>query len=245
MRIRYAFGGADQGQGGSRAAAGVFNDGPSGLQPAVLLRPRNHGLGHAVLHAAGGILPLQFHEDVRAIGGNDLAQPDQCCVSDRLENVHAVIGPSGFIVYAHAFGGQLSGTLILPGGGSNLWLRGRPMDNWVAGEAYERYVGRWSRVVAREFLSWLEVPGRREWLDVGSGTGVLSEAILEIASPLRVKGIDSSAGFIAYARKRIKDSRAYFEVASAQTVPDGSESYDSVVAGLVLEFHPRTRASGP
>ena len=112
------------------------------------------------------------------------------------------------------------------------------MDNWVAGEAYERYVGRWSRVVAREFLSWLAVAGRREWLDVGSGTGVLSEAILELASPLRVKGIDSSAGFIAYARKRIQDDRAYFEIASAQAVPDGSESYDSVVAGLVLNFIP-------
>lgn len=112
------------------------------------------------------------------------------------------------------------------------------MDNWVAGEAYERYVGRWSRVVAREFLSWLEVPGRREWLDVGSGTGELSEAILEFASPLRVKGIDSSAGFIAYARKRIQDDRALFEVASAQAVPDESKSYDSVVAGLVLNFIP-------
>lgn len=112
------------------------------------------------------------------------------------------------------------------------------MDNWVAGEAYERYVGRWSRVVAREFLSWLEVPGRREWLDVGSGTGELSEAILEFASPLRVKGIDSSAGFIAYARKRIQDDRALFEVAFAQAVPDESKSYDSVVAGLVLNFIP-------
>jgi len=112
------------------------------------------------------------------------------------------------------------------------------MDNWVAGEAYERYVGRWSRVVAREFLSWLEVAGRREWLDVGSGTGGLSETILELASPLRVKGIDSSAGFIACARKRIQDARAYFEIASAQAVPDEPESYDSVVAGLVLNFIP-------
>lgn len=44
-------------------------------------------------------------------------------------------------------------------------------DVWASGDAYEPYLGRWSRLVAREFLNWLDVPANGEWLDVGSGTG--------------------------------------------------------------------------
>jgi ribosomal protein L11 methylase PrmA len=47
---------------------------------------------------------------------------------------------------------------------------------WASGSGYEPFVGRWSRLVAREFLAWLAVPSGREWLDVGCGTGALSGA---------------------------------------------------------------------
>jgi len=43
-------------------------------------------------------------------------------------------------------------------------------DIWAAGAAYEPYVGRWSRLVAQEFLSWLAAPPECSWLDVGCGT---------------------------------------------------------------------------
>src|SRR2546421_8586285 len=42
--------------------------------------------------------------------------------------------------------------------------KGRPMeqpqrkDTWARGIAYEPYVGRWSRLVAREFVAWLAIP---------------------------------------------------------------------------------------
>ncbi|MEU4221934.1 SAM-dependent methyltransferase, partial [Actinoplanes sp. NPDC026623] len=55
---------------------------------------------------------------------------------------------------------------------------------WQAGEAYEAYVGRWSRPVAREFVSWLDAPAGRSWLDVGCGTGALTGAALA-AAPAR------------------------------------------------------------
>jgi len=68
----------------------------------------------------------------------------------------------------------------------------KPKDNWANGELYERYVGRWSRHVAREFLKWLAIPTGGQWLDVGCGTGALSQNILQLAEPAKIKGIDRS-----------------------------------------------------
>src|SRR5215203_3657595 len=53
---------------------------------------------------------------------------------------------------------------------------------WNSGDAYEPYVGRWSRLVAREFLGWLAVAPGGRWLDVGCGTGALAETILALAA---------------------------------------------------------------
>jgi hypothetical protein len=46
-------------------------------------------------------------------------------------------------------------------------------DVWASGDAYEPYVGRWSRLVAREFVKWIGVASKKQWLDVGCGTGAL------------------------------------------------------------------------
>ncbi len=46
---------------------------------------------------------------------------------------------------------------------------------WAAGEVYEPYVGRWSRLVAPRFLAWLGMPPGLRWIDVGCGTGALGE----------------------------------------------------------------------
>jgi len=111
-------------------------------------------------------------------------------------------------------------------------------DNWANGELYERYVGRWSRPVAREFLKWLAVPAGSQWLDVGCGTGALSQTILQLAAPAGVKGIDRSEGFIAFAKGQVKDGKVKFEVGDAENLTDDSESFDAVVSGLVLNFIP-------
>ena len=113
-----------------------------------------------------------------------------------------------------------------------------PRDAWDVGEAYEPYVGRWSRLVAREFLAWLAVPPGRRWLDVGCGTGALSGTILEMAEPAAVFGIDPSPGFVAYARGRLMDPRVAFEVGNARALPVADGAVDAVVSGLVLNFVP-------
>lgn len=110
---------------------------------------------------------------------------------------------------------------------------------WASGAAYEPYVGRWSRLVASEFLSWLQIPPGSRWLDVGCGTGALSQTLLDMASPASVRGIDQSEGYVAYAQNQIPDSRATFSVGDAQSLQLDSAAYDAVVSGLVLNFIPQ------
>lgn len=112
-------------------------------------------------------------------------------------------------------------------------------DTWAAGKLYEPYVGRWSRLVAKEFLGWVGTPPNLDWLDVGCGTGALTEAILQHAEPSSVKGIDPSAGFIEHAKAHITDPRATFDVADAQSLPLESARFGVAVAGLVLNFVPK------
>src|SRR5512134_2473539 len=102
---------------------------------------------------------------------------------------------------------------------------------WASGDAYEPYVGRWSRLVAGEFLDWLALPPDSRWLDVGCGTGALSQTILQIAAPREVTGIDRSADYIEYLRSRINGRRARFETGDAQALPVETSTYDAVVSG--------------
>jgi SAM-dependent methyltransferase len=118
------------------------------------------------------------------------------------------------------------------------WWLEDAMSIWASGDAYEPYVGRWSRLVAREFLPWLDVPPNRRWLDVGCGTGALSETILALAQPARVTGIDASEGYVAYAREHVRDNRAAFQTGDAQAMPFGDGSFDAAVSALVLNFLP-------
>ena len=109
---------------------------------------------------------------------------------------------------------------------------------WTSAGAYEPYVGRWSRLVAREFLEWLALPAGLKWLDIGCGTGALTQAILTLTDPANVTGLDRSEAFIDFARERLPDERATFKVGDAQSLPFDDASFDSAVSGLVLNFVP-------
>ena len=116
---------------------------------------------------------------------------------------------------------------------------GKPGDTWASGSAYEPYVGRWSRLVAQEFLSWLDLPAGLNWLDIGCGTGALSQAILQAAAPARLHGLDRSAAYLAYAKGSLKDGRAGFELGDAQALPARAGSYEAAVSGFSLNFVPQ------
>jgi len=115
-------------------------------------------------------------------------------------------------------------------------------DNWERGNPYEQYVGRWSRRVAPRFLSWLNVPDHRRWLDVGCGTGALSAAILDQCSPASVVGVEPSEGFLKTAAENLA-GRAALRQGSATAIPLADASVDVVVSGLVLNFVPDQRAA--
>lgn len=117
-----------------------------------------------------------------------------------------------------------------------------PGSPWQGGDAYERFMGRWSRRLVQPFLDWVDVPPARRWLDVGCGTGALTAAILARCAPASVAGADPSEGFLASARTRLPATVALHQ-APAQALPLADASVDATVASLVLNFVPDSAAA--
>jgi SAM-dependent methyltransferase len=111
-------------------------------------------------------------------------------------------------------------------------------DAWERGDAYERFMGRWSRRAGRAFLSWLRAGDGGRWLDVGCGTGALTGTAVEVANPSEVVGVDPSLRFIHTARERVDDSRVRFEPGDALRLRFADGRFDVVVSGLMLNFVP-------
>lgn len=111
-------------------------------------------------------------------------------------------------------------------------------DAWSVGQSYEHYMGRWSRRVAAEFLRWLDTSADRDWLEVGCGTGALTQTILSLAAPKSVLATDQSADFVTHAEAETPDDRVTFRVADAMRLPCADASVDIVTSALVLNFIP-------
>lgn len=113
-----------------------------------------------------------------------------------------------------------------------------PREVWASGDHYEPYVGRWSRLVAREFVGWLGVPSSHRWLDAGCGTGALAGEVVARANPSMVLGVDRSEGYARHARGRVHTHGTAFAVGDATALPIRPSTFDAVVSGLVLNFVP-------
>ena len=106
------------------------------------------------------------------------------------------------------------------------------------GEAYERQMGRWSKLVGREFLDWLAPAKGLSWLDVGCGNGAFTEEIIARCAPARVAGADPSEGQLAHASMRAGAKLAEFRVADAQSLPYDRHTFDTVTMALAISFIP-------
>jgi SAM-dependent methyltransferase len=114
---------------------------------------------------------------------------------------------------------------------------------WQSGVAYERFMGRWSRLASAAFVRWLDRPTGGVWIDVGMGTGALAQSILDAARPERVTGIEPSAGMRDAARRRITDPRASVVLGDAATIPLPDGCADTVACSFVLNFVPDAPAA--
>lgn len=116
---------------------------------------------------------------------------------------------------------------------------GEASDRWATGDAYEAFMGRWSRPVARAFVEWLQPRRRAHWLDIGCGTGALTSIIIELCEPASIVGNEPSVHFVEAARTGVPDQRASFVVGGADDLPARADGFDAVVSGLVLNFLPK------
>jgi SAM-dependent methyltransferase len=106
------------------------------------------------------------------------------------------------------------------------------------GAAYERYMGKWSRLAGDAFLDWLAPSLGLRWLDVGCGNGAFTEMLVERCAPVSVQGIDPSEGQLAYARARPALRGAQFRLGDAMAQPFPDDTFDAAVMPLVIFFVP-------
>lgn len=110
-------------------------------------------------------------------------------------------------------------------------------DSWHTGDPYEYFMGRWSRLAAQGFLDWLSPGQGLKWLDVGCGSGALSETVIQGFNPKELIAVDQSEGFVLTTQRRL-GTKAVCKVGNALDLPIEDNSVDMTVSGLVLNFIP-------
>jgi ubiquinone/menaquinone biosynthesis C-methylase UbiE len=111
-------------------------------------------------------------------------------------------------------------------------------DLWTDGVLYENYTGRWSRLIADKFIDWLEVKQVRfkSCIDMGCGTGALSEALLANGACASLTCLDRSLAYLSFAKQRILSSGVEFVQGDVQSTSLAASGYSLVVSGLVVNF---------
>jgi SAM-dependent methyltransferase len=107
-----------------------------------------------------------------------------------------------------------------------------------AGDAYERFMGRWSRELAPLLVKFAGVRDGDAVLDVGSGTGALTGAVVVAVPSSRVIGIDFAAPYVAFARARHPGDLVRFEIGDAQQLRFPDATFERTLSLLVLNFIP-------
>ena len=104
----------------------------------------------------------------------------------------------------------------------------------VAGAAYDRFMGRYSRPLAAGFADWLDLaPGQRA-IDVGCGPGALTGVLVERLGADQVAAVDPSASFVEACRERFPEVDV--QRGTAEALPHGDDSFDVAAACLVVHF---------
>ena len=103
-------------------------------------------------------------------------------------------------------------------------------------DAYDRFMGRYGVELAGALIDWCGVTAPGSALDVGCGPGALTQKLAEVLGAENVAGVDPSEPFASACRERVPD--ADVRVGPAEKLPFDSDSFDSTLSQLVLNFLP-------
>ena len=106
----------------------------------------------------------------------------------------------------------------------------------MAADAYDRFMGRYSRLLAPQLADFAGVRSGQRVLDVGCGPGALTTELVARVGPSGVAAVDPSASFVAAARER--HPGVEIVEASADRLPFPPLTFDAAIAQLVVHFMP-------
>jgi ubiquinone/menaquinone biosynthesis C-methylase UbiE len=114
-----------------------------------------------------------------------------------------------------------------------------PAEGGVDSSAYDQWVGRWSRLFVPALLAAGDLRSGSRVLDVSTGTGEASLAIIpRIAPSGLLVGADIAPAMLQAARRRLTKSAFLPVAADGQALPFAGASFDRVVCQLGLQFFP-------
>jgi SAM-dependent methyltransferase len=104
----------------------------------------------------------------------------------------------------------------------------------VAADSYDRFMGRYSVLLAPQLAALADVAAGQRVLDVGCGPGALTTELVRLVGPSGVTAVDPSESFVAAARERHPGVRV--ERAGAEALPFPDDAFDAALAQLVVHF---------
>jgi SAM-dependent methyltransferase len=104
----------------------------------------------------------------------------------------------------------------------------------VAADAYDRFMGRYSRLLAPQLADLAGLAAGHRALDVGCGPGALTGELVARLGAASVAAVDPSEPFVEAAQARHPGVEVH--LAAAEELPFEADAFDAALAQLVVHF---------